>query len=197
MNRNPLLIVFSLLLFCSVSGVSQSGGSKSLHLKTALFSEYALLPGLTVGVEQSLLKNQMHSIHVGAELSSIYNPRNYAVVDIEPFFGYRLTLPFGLVFQIQTGIGYLHFFPLVKYLRRTGEGNWEYLQAWGMSAVSGHISVGLGWDFTLGTSVPVSFFCDVRLVAQYPHTNGFILIRPVLLIGAWFAIPVAAGKQLD
>ena len=177
--RRYCSIAQSVLLLWSIGSLD----AREIELKSAYFAEYGLLPGISIGVERPLVEDPIHSLHIGGEINLIVNCRNYVVIDAEPVIGYRLTLPFGLLFELQTGAGIMYYIPLVYQLRRMDEGDWEPLPEAGMIAGAVHASLGVGWDFTKRTRLPIAFYVDARLVAQYPHTNRFLLFRPVLVIG--------------
>ena len=177
--RRWLFVVQTFLAVCCIRSLD----AREIALKTAYFTEYGLLPGVSVGVERAFLDNPIHSLHLGADASLIVNRRNYAVIDVEPYIGYRLTLPFGLLFELQAGAGIIHYLPLVYQLRRTDEGNWEPLPAAGMITAASHVALGFGWDFAMRTRIPLALYAGARVILQYQHINGFLLFRPALAIG--------------
>ena len=181
MNRKALrFVLFFVLLH------SSSSFARCLDIKAAYFSENALLPGVSLGIESAILHSTFHSLNAGLDANAILNLRNYVVFDVEPYIGYRFLLPFGLFFQAQTGAGCIGFIPLAFYLVRNAEGGWDPLSDWGLYAFAGHLSIGIGWDFSKMTVLPVSLHIEVRLIAQYPHLNGLILFRPVAMVGLRF-----------
>lgn len=148
---------------------------KPRRISLMYFAPQATKPGARLNYEAAMLFRQPHELLIGATIGGYYDPAGWG------FFifgegGYRLTLRFGLFFDLRVGIGY-------NAITKPGP---PYMMGEslvpGPTVVSNNLmplgSGGLGFDFLPATRVPVSLFARAGGFGLYESSQPFT--------GTWF-----------
>ncbi len=140
--------VYSQVLHTSTdkqSAIARFVHHEKVALKLDYFGELVLHPGMTVGVEYSLSKNKLLTVHWDNDLGGYYHRWNNVAVFVKSSIGTRFNV--GAVFaDINAGIGYMHSFAAGTIYQRAFDGVVEKARNWGHPHFMPNASFLLGWD---------------------------------------------------
>lgn len=168
-------VTTSLLIASAGPLRAQEEPVKPRRISLMYFAPRVTNPGARLSYEAAMLFRQPHELLLGATVGGYYDPAGWG------FFifgegGYRLTLRFGLFFDLRVGIGYNAITKAGPPLMM-GETTVP-----GPSVVSNNLmplgSGGLGFDFLPATRVPVSLFARAGGFGLYESNQPFT--------GTWF-----------
>lgn len=155
-NQNKMktsLTVFLIILFSSLSAMAQNNSESSakfedkLAVKVEYFGELALHPGISAGLEYTILKNNWLTIHWNNDLGGYYHRWNNAAVFAKSSIGTRYNVR-AVFADINAGIGYMHSFAAGTFYQRAPDGGVEKARNWGHPHFMPNASFLLGWDAT-------------------------------------------------
>lgn len=168
-------VVMTLLVSSAAPLRAQEEPVKPRRISLMYFAPQVTNPGARLNYEAAFLFRQPHELLLGASIGGYYDPAGWG------FFifgegGYRLTLRFGLFFDLRVGIGYNAITKAGPSLMM-GETTIP-----GPTVVSNNLmplgSGGLGFDFLPATRVPVSLFARAGGFGLYESNQPFT--------GTWF-----------
>ncbi|MCB0662764.1 MAG: hypothetical protein KDC24_08490 [Saprospiraceae bacterium] len=174
----PLTILICILLGLSlqaqVSGISlpnsKTGLEEKLALKVEYFGELVLHPGLSVGIEYTLSKNNWNTLHWNTDLGGFWHRWNNTAVFLKTSVGSRIAT--GPVFaDINLGIGYMHSWAAGDLYQSDGNGGVEKATNWGHAHFMPNASLLFGWDGSVKTNLPwaVHLGPEVYLQSSFNH----------------------------
>lgn len=150
---------------------------KPRRVTLAYFGEQVKNPGARIGYEAAMWFRPPHELVLGATIGGYYDPAGWGLF-IFGEGGYRITLPFGLFFDVRVGLGY-------DAVTRPGMPyeNSEGMLVPGPPQVSNYLMPlalgGLGFDFLRPTGVPISLFARAGGFGKYgsgePFTGSYAL----------------------
>ncbi|MFO0576527.1 MAG: hypothetical protein U1A78_21185 [Polyangia bacterium] len=145
---------------------------KPRRVTLSYFGDKIQHPGGRVGYEAAMWFRPPHELLLGATIGGYYDPAGWGLF-IFGEGGYRITLSFGLFFDVRVGLGY-------NAVTRPGMvySNFEGAEMVGPPIVSNYLMPlgfgGLGYDFYRAARVPISLFARAGLFGQYASNEPFL-----------------------
>ncbi len=159
----------------NLSAKKQSAISGFIHnervaFKFNYFGELGLHPGMTVGVDYTLSKNNHLTVHWDIDLGGYWHRWNNTSVFLKSTIGTRFAA--GPVFaDINAGIGYMHSFAAGTIYQRASDGGVEKASNRGHAHFMPNMSFLLGWDGTRNGKQrwTIHFGPEVYLQSSFNH----------------------------
>ncbi len=174
-SQIPLLI----LLLCSLSVLAQEqDGSKAKFgertaLKVEYFGELVLHPGLSLGLDYTMARNNWVTLHWDTHLGGYWHRWNNTSVFLKTSFGSRFAV--GPVFaDINLGVGYMHSWAAGVIYQRTENGSVEKAANLGYPHFMPNASFLLGWDGSRRNDLPWTIHIGPEVYLQYPYNHIFL-----------------------
>lgn len=145
---------------------------KPRRVTLSYFGDKIQSPGGRIGYEAAMWFRPPHELVLGATIGGYYDPAGWGLF-IFGEGGYRITLPFGLFFDVRIGLGY-------NAVTRPGMAftNFEGAEMIGPPVVSNYLMPlafgGLGYDFLRPARVPLSLFARAGVFGQYASNEPFL-----------------------
>jgi hypothetical protein len=141
--------------------------------KLDYFGELVLHPGLTMGVDYTLVKKNWVTVHWDSELGGYWHKWNNTALFLKSSIGARLPIS-SLFVDMNLGVGYMHSFPAGTIYRRVSDGSVEKAPNWGSSHFMPNASFLLGWDGTRKNNAP--FTVHIGAEAYYQSNFNHIFL---------------------
>ncbi|VXD14319.1 hypothetical protein [Marinoscillum sp. 108] len=174
-SQMPLLI----LLLCSLSVLAQEQDrSKAKYgertaLKVEYFGELVLHPGLSLGLDYTMVRNSWVTLHWDTDLGGYWHRWNNTSVFLKTSFGSRFAV--GPVFaDINLGVGYMHSWAAGVMYQRTENGGVEKAANLGHPHFMPNASFLLGWDGSRRKALPWTIHIGPEVYLQYPYNHIFL-----------------------
>lgn len=174
-SQMPLLI----LLLCSLSVLAQEQDrSKAKYgdrtaLKVEYFGELVLHPGLSLGLDYTMVRNNWVTLHWDTDLGGYWHRWNNTSVFLKTSFGSRFAV--GPVFaDINLGVGYMHSWAAGVLYQRTENGGVEKAANLGHPYFMPNASFLLGWDGSRRNDLPWTIHIGPEVYLQYPYNHIFL-----------------------
>jgi hypothetical protein len=152
------------------NSVSNTKFEDKLAVKVEYFGELVLHPGISVGLEYTISKNNWLTIHCDNDLGGYHHRWNNTSVFLKSSLGSRFNI--GAVFaDIHAGIGYMHSFAAGTIYQRAPDGGVEKARNLGHAHFMPNASLLLGWDATRkgNHQWTVHFGPEVYLQSSFNH----------------------------
>lgn len=155
-----------------LAAVSTEEPVKPRRVTLSYFGDKIQHPGGRVGYEAAMWFRPPHELLLGATIGGYYDPAGWGLF-IFGEGGYRITLSFGLFFDVRVGLGY-------NAVTRPGMvySNFEGAEMVGPPIVSNYLMPlgfgGLGYDFYRVARVPISLFARAGIFGQYASNEPFL-----------------------
>lgn len=155
-----------------LAAVSTDEPVKPRRVTLSYFGDKIQHPGGRVGYEAAMWFRPPHELLLGATIGGYYDPAGWGLF-IFGEGGYRITLSFGLFFDVRVGLGY-------NAVTRPGMvySNFEGAEMVGPPIVSNYLMPlgfgGLGYDFYRVARVPISLFARAGIFGQYASNEPFL-----------------------
>jgi len=146
---------------------SKTSFEERLALKLEYFGELVLHPGLSVGLQCIVIKNNWFTVHWDVDLGGYWHRWNNKSVFLKTSIGSRFAM--GPIFaDLNIGIGYLHAWADGKIYQQTEAGGVEKVANWGHPHFMPNTSILIGWD---GSRRPwtVHFGPEIYLQSSFNH----------------------------
>ena len=147
--------------------------NEKVAVKLDYFGELVLHPGLTFGVEYSLLKKEWVNVHWDTELGGFWHRWNNTSFIFKSSIGTRLPV-WSMFVDFNLGAGYMHSFPAGKIYRRAADGSVEKASNWGSSHFMPTSSVLVGWDGSRNKELPLTIHIGVEAYLQSAFNHIFL-----------------------
>lgn len=179
-------ILFTLLLFLATynttaqsiplpgepqNAFTQFAYNPNVAFKIGYFGELVLHPGLSLGIEYTLAKQNWVTVHWDIDLGGYWHLWNNTAVFLKSSIGARI--PVGSAFaDLNLGVGYLHSFAGGTLYQRSSEGGVEKAVNWGHPHFMPNASLLIGWDGTRKHDLPWTIHIgpEVYLQSSFNHT---------------------------
>lgn len=163
----------------AASTVNQSTISRFVHhekvaIKLNYFGELVLHPGLTVGVDYTLSKNNRLTVHWDADLGGYWHRWNNTSFFIKSTIGTRLAVAGPVFADINAGIGYMHSFASGDVYQRDLNGGVEKATNIGHAHFMPNASILLGWDGTRNGKRRCTFHVGPEVYLQSSFNHIFL-----------------------
>lgn len=170
-----------ILLLCSLAVRAQDGDNKNpriktkfeerLSLKVEYFGELVLHPGLTVGLDYTVARNNWVTIHWDTDLGGFWHRWNNTSIFLKTSIGSRLAMG-SLFADLNMGVGYMHSWAAGVMFQRAEGGGVEKASNWGHPHFMPNASFLLGWDGSRRNNVPWTIHIgpEVYLQSSFNHT---------------------------
>ena len=177
--------VYLLLFLFSVSLKAEDGKLSAcpdgFPITISYFGEMFTHPGIIAGCELGLVSGSGHSLFTTLNLGSYIHRRNHIPVFAAAELGYRYTFNSGFNLHVLAGAGYFHKF-LDAPIFSLSDGGPVEIPNTGSPHLMVSASLGLGWNLSKKSSVPLDLFLRAQVFGEYPF-NSYILLHPVLQLG--------------
>jgi hypothetical protein len=136
-----------------------------------------LYPGISAGTEFYYKNKPTFKFFQTAQIGGFLNKASGAGCYFNSNIGLRHTMKFGLAIDFSFGLGYFHsFYPSDTYVQNLN-GEFEKSNKGGVGAMSGNISLGLGYDFSRKKNKYFTPFIQYQWIAGTYYWS-LITIRP-------------------
>lgn len=142
----PLILVMC-SIFVSGQDKDQSKGlsKEKVALKIQYFGELVLHPGLSIGIDYTLLNSKRVSIHIDTDLGGFWHRWNNSSVFLKSSIGSKFDM--GPIFtDITVGLGYMHSWSAGPLFERTENGDIGRAKNNGNPHFIPNASFLIGWD---------------------------------------------------
>jgi hypothetical protein len=129
-----------------------------------------LHPGFSLGTEYTYKEGRFGKFYQGLNFGYFYHEIIAKGFFIQTTGGYRHTTGFGLFGDLSIGLGYLVYFHPGEVFKLNDQGEYETAKSPGKSALMLSFSIGLGYDFSRKTRLPLSIFIRYQPFAQTPYS---------------------------
>lgn len=170
MRIKLLLIAGSLALLSTVPGYGQA---EKIAIKFDYFGELVLHPGLSFGIDYTLLKKKWTTLHWDTELGGYWHKWNNTALFAKTSLGSRFPI-WSMFVDLSLGVGYMHSFPGGKIYLRTTEGDIEKTTNWGHPHFMPTFSFLIGWDGTRNNDLPWTIHVGVEAYLQSSFNHIFL-----------------------
>ena len=147
--------------------------NEKVALKLDYFGELVLHPGLTFGVEYSLLKKEWVNVHWDTELGGFWHRWNNSSFIFKSSVGTRLPI-WSMFVDFNLGAGYMHSFSAGKIYHRATDGGVEKSSNWGHSHFMPTFSVLFGYDGTRKHNLPFTIHIGAETYLQSSFNHIFL-----------------------
>jgi hypothetical protein len=177
-------MIKKLLAIVLLAPIMLSGQTRSVPVNISVFNEATavpftrffttpLHPGIQVGTEFNYKTKEHGRLFQTANLSYFYHNYLSQGIGITTELGYEYRLSFGLAFEGQLGIGYLHTFATTEEFVLK-DGQYEKKADIGNSRLIPTISLDVGYYFRKTDKTSPKIFLRYQSWAEYPYSPGFI-----------------------
>lgn len=169
-----------MLLLCSLSIHAQQVEEEKtkpkakfeerLAIKVEYFGELVLHPGLSVGMDFTVIRKKWVTVHWDTDLGGYWHRWNNTSVFLKTSIGSRFAM--GPVFaDINLGVGYMHSWASGVLYQRAEDGGVEKAANWGHPHFMPNASFLLGWDGSRRNNLPwtVHIGPEVYLQSSFNH----------------------------
>ena len=153
--------------------------AEAASLSVAYLGEFALHPGLVVGIDHVVARKGPAAFVVAGNVGGWVHARNHVGVFADGELGFRLTSSPGFLVEAFAGAGYLHTFLASPTWVVDDKGPTRIVDA-GRPAFMPTASLGFGWELDRVTP-----FLRFQAFGQYPF-NHYVLPHFAVQIGARF-----------
>lgn len=165
------LMIGSHSLFAQEKGRTREKFEERLAVKVEYFGELVLHPGLSLGLDYTISKNNWVTIHWDTDLGGYWHRWNNTSAFLKTSIGSRLAI--GSAFaDINIGAGYMHSWAAGTVYQRAENGGVEKATNWGHSHFMPTASLLLGWDGSRKNKLPWTIYLgpEVYLQSSFNHT---------------------------
>lgn len=146
---------------------------EKLAVKVEYFGELVLHPGLSIGIENTLAKNNWIMVHWDIDLGGYWHRWNNTTVFLKTSIGSRLAM--GKIFaDMNLGVGYMHSWAAGTMYQRTEDGGLKKAANWGHPYLMPTASFLLGYDGSKRNNLPWTVHIGPEVYLQYPYNHLFI-----------------------
>ncbi|MCB0635419.1 MAG: hypothetical protein KDC54_02315 [Lewinella sp.] len=150
-----------------------TGFADRLALKVEYFGELVLHPGLSVGLEYTLLRNTWVTVHGNADLGGYWHRWNHTAVFLKTSVGARLAM--GPVFaDLNLGVGYMHSWAAGELYQRADNGGVERAANGGHAHFMPNASFLIGWDGSRRHDLPWTIHLGPEVYLQSAFNHQFL-----------------------
>tara|TARA_B100000780_G_C21039063_1_gene416856 strand:+ start:382 stop:963 length:582 start_codon:yes stop_codon:yes gene_type:complete len=174
--KAPFVTIFITVL-CSAGVMAQEKDKtreefkERIAFKLEYFGELVLHPGLCIGIDYTISKNNWVTIHWDTDLGGYWHRWNNTSAFLKTSIGSRLAI--GSTFaDINIGAGYMHSWAAGTIYQRAENGGVEKATNWGHSHFMPTTSLLFGWDGTKKNKLPCTIYLgpEVYLQSSFNHT---------------------------
>ncbi|MCB9320488.1 MAG: hypothetical protein H6570_14500 [Lewinellaceae bacterium] len=141
-----------------------------LALKLEYFGELVLHPGLSVGLQYTVIKNNWITVHWDVDLGGYWHRWNNKSGFLKTSIGSRFAM--GPLFtDLNIGIGYLHAWADGDIYQQTEAGAVEKTANWGHPHFMPNMSILIGWD---GSRRPWTVHLGPEVYLQSSFNHQFL-----------------------
>jgi hypothetical protein len=177
-----LLITFCLAFFGVLSSFGQNEAdtaqkqsafskfvtSDKVAFKLYYFGELVLHPGLSFGIDYTLIQKNRITFHWDSEIGGYKHKWNHNALFVRSGIGTRFPI-YSLFVDLTLGAGYLHSFADGTIYQRSSSGGVEKATNWGNPHFMPYSMFLMGWDGTRNSTLPVMirFGAEVYLQSSF------------------------------
>jgi hypothetical protein len=155
------------------SAFSQFAYSDKVAFKLDYFGELGLHPGLSLGIDYTLVKKKWLTVHWDSELGGYWHRWNNTSLFLKTSIGTRLPIASFFV-DLNLGAGYLHSFAAGTIYQKSSDGGLQRATNWGHSHFMPSTSFLIGWDGTRKMKLPWTFHIGVEAYLQSSFNHIFL-----------------------
>lgn len=174
MNRT--LALSASILLCLAAATAHAEEPRPLGLSLAWFGENVSHPGARLAVEYDAAHADGHALVVGAGLGFWAHRGRDTAAFFTGDLGYRHTFSRGFVVELFGHLGVVEDF-LAGAAFTPGDAGFVPSGVVANTAFIGGGTLGLGWDFTAATGVPLALTLRLTALAETP-VNQVALLHP-------------------
>ena len=152
---------------------SKTSFEERLALKLEYFGELVLHPGLSVGLEYTVIRNKWVTVHWDADLGGYWHRWNNKSAFLKTSIGSRFAM--GPLFtDLNIGIGYLHAWADGDIYQHTEAGGVENVSNWGHPHFMPNASILIGWDGSRRNNLPWTVHLGPEIYLQSSFNHQFL-----------------------
>ncbi|HMO39313.1 MAG TPA: hypothetical protein PKC76_08925 [Saprospiraceae bacterium] len=121
--------------------------------------------------ENYLATTQNFTVVGTIQFSNFFATQNFTAVSLLPRIGVRYTTNFGLTLESHLGLGYLHRFYSYDEFDVNAAGDLIRKGKASQAAAMPSIALGLGYDFSRKTELPILYFLRASVNYNYPNKH--------------------------
>jgi hypothetical protein len=161
------------------------------------FTSNPIHPGLLIGAEYYYRKSRSDQLVQTVNLAGYLHHGFENGLFLNTDFGYRHSIPLGITGEILLGIGYLHTFSDNYVFEQNEDGRYVKTANRGNPRFMADASIGLGYDFSMKTRLPIQPYLRYSFFMEMPWAKGFdsfLMAHTALQIGCLFPIALNQTK---
>ena len=168
-----------LAFICSLQVFAQERNSlkvpfkEKIALKMEYFGELVLHPGLSVGLDYTVTKNNWVTIHWDFDLGGYWHRWNNTSAFLKSSIGSRFAIGSAFV-DINLGAGYMHSWAAGDLYQRAKDGGVEKAANKGHSHFMSTASLLFGWDRSRRQKLPWSIYFGPEVYLQSSFNHIFL-----------------------
>lgn len=144
-----------------------------LAVKVEYFGELVLHPGLSLGMDYTILRNKWMTAHWDTDLGGYWHRWNNTSIFLKTTIGSRFAL--GPMFtDLNLGIGYMHSWAAGELYQRADDGGVEKAPNRGHSHFMPTASFLFGWDGTRRNNSPWTIYMGPEIYLQSSFNHIFL-----------------------
>ncbi len=163
-------------------------------LSGTYYGETITHPGVAIGGEFYAFERPRYKLIAAAKVGTYLHPRSHGAAFLDGELGHRVTARFGLYGDLFMGVGYFHTWPWGDVYVRAPDGGVEKKLNLGHPHVKFGGALGLGWDLSKNTDVPLSVFARLEMFGEFPFNTG-IAAHGALMTGVIWRFGQGKEKQ--
>ena len=156
------------------SAISRFVHHDKIAFKLDYFGELGLHPGLTVGVDYTLKRNNWATVHWDVDLGGFWHRWNNTSLFLKSTIGTRFAAG-SLFADLNVGVGYMHSFSAGTVYQKAPSGGIEKVTNWGYSHFMPNASLLLGWDGTRKRNSPFTVHIGPEVYLQSSFNHIYLL----------------------
>ncbi len=152
-----------------------------------VFRVAPIYPGVAAETEFYYKSGPAFKGYQTGQIGGFINSSSGSALYLNSNLGIRYTMKFGLMADLSLGLGYFYGFYTSDTYIQNSAGEYEKSKRAGVGAMSGNMSIGLGYDFSKKTDKNITAFAKYQWISSTNYWS-LITIRPngLLHLGARF-----------
>lgn len=155
------------------SAFSRIVSNDKVAFKLDYFGELVLHPGLSLGIDYSLIRKNWVTVHWDSDLGGYWHKWNNTALFLKSSLGGRFPIKSFFV-DLNLGAGYMHSFAAGTMYQKSPEGGLEKATNQGHPHFMPTSSFLVGWDGTRKMNLPWTFHIGVEAYLQSSFNHIFL-----------------------
>jgi len=180
-------------LVCTIASPLIAEG-RTVALRADAFTEGAAIPftrltgsgfnpGAALGLEWRWLEREILTVYQTGYATGFLHGTVERGLLVGTEVGLRATARFGLAVELGVGAAYMHAFSASPVYRKDESGGYVQVRDWGRPRFSPTTALGIGFDFSRVSSLPLAVFVQYGSFSEIPYSRTQFPVLPHVTLG--------------